>query len=135
MVAPAVRTRAQAGPSGADQVLTSVYDARTNSLRTEGGSSGAGALGSIGLSMPGEFTVSGSPLTSSGTISVGWAQPVTIGHGGTGQSTATAAFSALAPPTAAGGLIYGIGINSYGNLSLGPAGECLQSSGTTLVWA
>lgn len=124
----------QASPSGADQVLTSVYDAKTNALRTEGGS-GNGGIGSVGLSMPGEFTVSGSPLTSSGTISVGWSQPVSIGHGGTGQSTAAGAFSALAPPTAAGGLIFGTGVNTYGNLSIGPAGECLQSSGTGLVWA
>lgn len=122
------------GPTGANQVLTSVYDAKTNALRTEGSGSGGGTVTSVGLSMPSEFGVSGSPVTSSGTLSVDWAQPTSIAHGGTGQTTAAAAFNALAPSTSAGGLIYGTGSNTYGNLSLGPSGQCLQSNGTTLIW-
>src|SRR5579875_1276191 len=59
---------------------------------------------------------------------------LSIANGGTGQSTAAAAFNALAPSTTAGGLIYGTGTNSYGNLPLGTSGQCLQSNGTTLVW-
>jgi hypothetical protein len=47
----------------------------------------------------------------------------------------SAAFNLLSPPTAAGGLIYGIGTNVYGNLPVGPTGDCLESNGTTLAWA
>ncbi len=122
------------GQSGADQVLSAVYDKSSKSIRVSSASGGGGTVTSVGLSMPGEFSVSGSPVTNTGTLSVLWAQPLSIAHGGTGQSTAAGAFNTLAPPTAAGGLIYGTGINTYGNLSLGSSGQCLQSSGTTLVW-
>lgn len=99
--------------SGADQVLTSVYDPSTNSLRVEGGGngstatalqfgtnppitlstsipssgqvlefngtnivgatlSGTGAATSIGLTAPSVFSVSGSPVTGSGTLALGF---------------------------------------------------------------
>ncbi len=127
------QSSSQGGPSGADQILTSIYDSKTNSIRVSGSNNG-GTVSSVGLSMPSEFGVTGSPVTSTGTLMVNWAQPLSIIHGGTGQSSAAAAFNALAPPTSAGGLIYGTGTNIYGNLSLGASGQCLQSNGTTLVW-
>ncbi|MGH9406223.1 MAG: hypothetical protein ACRD3D_10360 [Terriglobia bacterium] len=117
--------------SGADQVLSAVYDPSSNSLRVNGGGTSST---SVGLAMPSTFSVSGSPVTSSGTISVNWAQPVSIANGGTGQTSASAAFNAVAPPTGAGGLIYGTGAGSYGNLTLGASGQCLSSNGLTLVW-
>lgn len=120
--------------TGADQVLSAVYDSTTNSLRVSGGGNGGGTVTNVGLSMPSTFSVSGGPITSSGTFLVNWAQPVGIANGGTGQTNAAAAFNALAPSTVAGGLIYGTGTNSYGNLSLGAAGQCLGSNGTTLLW-
>ncbi|MGH9344679.1 MAG: hypothetical protein ACRD19_13080, partial [Terriglobia bacterium] len=120
--------------SGADQVLSSVYDPSTNTLRVSGAGSGGGTVTNVGLSMPSTFNVTGGPVTSSGTLSVNWAQPVGIANGGTGQASAPSAFNALAPPTAAGGLIYGIGLNSYGNLALGASGQCLGSNGSTLAW-
>ncbi|HLI35499.1 MAG TPA: hypothetical protein VKW70_10670 [Terriglobia bacterium] len=127
------QSSSQGGPSGADQILTSIYDSKTNSIRVSGSNNG-GTVSSVGLSMPSEFGVTGSPVTSTGTLTVNWAQPLSIAHGGTGQSSPSAAFNALAPPTSAGGLIYGTGANVYGNLSLGASGQCLQSNGTTLVW-
>lgn len=120
--------------SGADQVLSSVYDPSTNSIRVSGGGSGGGTVTNVGLSMPSTFSVTGGPVTSSGTLSVNWAQPVGIANGGTGQTSAASAFNALAPPTATGGLIYGTGPNTYGNLAPGSNGQCLGSNGSTLVW-
>ena len=127
------RAQGQAGPSGADQILSAIYDKSTNTIRVSS-ATGGGTVTSVGLSMPSEFSVTGSPITTGGTLSVLWAQPLSIADGGTGQSTAAGAFNALAPPTSSGGLIYGTGANTYGNLLLGSSGQCLQSSGTTLVW-
>ena len=45
-----------------------------------------------------------------------------IANGGTGQATATAGFNALAPATAKGGMLVGIGTNSYGNAAAGTDG-------------
>ena len=44
---------------------------------------------------------------------------VPIANGGTGQTSAGAAFNALAPATAKGGLPAGTGSNAYGNLAVG----------------
>ncbi|MGH9403169.1 MAG: beta strand repeat-containing protein [Terriglobia bacterium] len=131
---PAAKDHKYKIASGADQVLSSVYDSSTNTIRVSGGGSGGGTVTNVGLSMPGTFSVTGGPVTSSGTLSVNWAQPVSIANGGTGQTGALSAFNALAPSTAAGGLIYGTGLNTYGNLSLGSNGQCLGSNGSTIVW-
>lgn len=133
LFATAFTAHGQTGPSGADQILSAVYDKSTKTLRVSSGS-GSGSVTSVGLSMPSEFNVTGSPVTTSGTLSVLWAQPLTVADGGTGQSTAAGAFNALAPPTSPGGLIYGTSANTYGNLLLGSSGQCLQSNGATLVW-
>ncbi len=81
--------------------------------------------------------------TGNGAISAlpAWAQISTadltgtlaIGHGGTGQVTAAAAFNALSPMTNGGDLIYG-GASGVGTrLANGTAGQLLQSNGTTLA--
>jgi hypothetical protein len=59
-----------------------------------------------------------------------------IANGGTGQTTASAAFNALAPATSANGLIYATGTNAYGNLAAGGAGTlCLtETNGGTPTW-
>lgn len=54
-------------------------------------------------------------ITSTGALSL--AQPLAVSVGGTGQTSAAAAFNALAPATAVGGLIVGSGTNSYTNLT------------------
>lgn len=111
---------------------------------------GAGTVNSVALAAPTQFTVTGSPVTDSGTLTLGWgsqqinkflAGPVSgaadvptfrsidladlptidIPHGGTGATTAASAFSALAPATGIGGLIVGTGTNTYGNLGMGTA--------------
>ena len=60
---------------------------------------------------------------------------VAILNGGTGQTTASAAFNALSPVTATGDLILGNGTNSSTRLAIGSNGYLLTSNGTTASWA
>lgn len=63
---------------------------------------------------------------------------VAIANGGTGQTTASAGFNALAPATAKGGVIGGTGANTYGNLAVGTDGFVLTADSTQatgLKWA
>jgi hypothetical protein len=60
---------------------------------------------------------------------------VTIGQGGTGQTTAGAAFNALSPITTTGDLIIGNGTNSATRLAIGASTYVLTSNGTTATWA
>jgi hypothetical protein len=60
---------------------------------------------------------------------------VAIANGGTGQTTASAAFNALSPITTVGDLIIGNGTNSATRLGIGTNGYVLTSNGTTATWA
>lgn len=60
---------------------------------------------------------------------------VAIANGGTGQTTASAAFNALSPITATGDLILGNGVNSATRLAIGANTHVLTSNGTTASWA
>jgi hypothetical protein len=60
---------------------------------------------------------------------------VAIANGGTGQTTASAAFNALSPVTTTGDLILGNGTNSATRLAIGSNGFVLTSNGTTASWA
>ena len=57
-----------------------------------------------------------------------------ISYGGTGQTTASAAFNALSPITTTGDLIIGNGTNSATRLAIGTNGYVLTSNGTTASW-
>jgi hypothetical protein len=57
-----------------------------------------------------------------------------ISGGGTGQTTASAAFNALSPITTTGDLIIGNGTNSATRLAIGTSGYILTSNGTTASW-
>jgi len=59
---------------------------------------------------------------------------VAIANGGTGQTTASAAFNALSPITTTGDLILGNGANSATRLPIGANGYLLTSNGTTASW-
>ncbi len=59
--------------------------------------------------------------------------PMAIAYGGTGQTTAAAAFNALSPMTTGGDLIYGGASGAATRLANGTAGYFLQSNGTTLA--
>lgn len=60
---------------------------------------------------------------------------VAIANGGTGQTTASAAFNALSPVTTTGDLIIGNGTNSATRLPIGANTYVLTSNGTTASWA
>lgn len=57
-----------------------------------------------------------------------------IAGGGTGQTSASAAFNALSPITTTGDLIIGNGTNSATRLAIGTNGYILTSNGTTASW-
>lgn len=79
------------------------------------------------------LTFSGSPITTSGTLTLGGT--LAIANGGTGQTTASSAFNALSPITSVGDLIIGNGTNSATRLGIGTNNYVLTSNGTTAVWA
>lgn len=96
----------------------------------------SGTVTSVAMTVPSFLSVSGSPITSSGTLAVslsGTALPIT--SGGTGQTTASAAFNALSPITSTGDLIVGNGTNSATRLGIGSTGQVLTVSGGTATWA
>lgn len=99
--------------------------------------SGTGTVN--GISLSGTVTSSGS-LTLGGTLSnVSLTSQVTgtlpIANGGTGQTTASAAFNALSPITTTGDLIIGNGANSATRLAIGANTYVLTSNGTTATWS
>jgi len=80
--------------------------------------SGTGTVTSVAMTVPDFLSVTGSPITSSGTLAVslsGTALP--IANGGTGANTANSAFNALAPT------------------QTGNAGKFLTTDGTDTSWA
>ena len=79
------------------------------------------------------LTTSGGPVTTSGTITI--AGTLAIASGGSGQTTASAAFNALSPVTTTGDLILGTGVNTASRLGIGSNGYLLTSNGTTASWA
>ena len=64
----------------------------------------------------------------------GLSATLAIASGGTGQTTASAAFNALSPVTTAGDLILGNGVNSSTRLAIGSNATVLTSNGTTASW-
>jgi hypothetical protein len=82
------------------------------------------SFGSTGLT---PSTATSGAVTVAGTLA--------IGSGGTGQTTAGAAFNALSPITTTGDLILGNGTNSATRLAIGANGYVLTSNGTTASWA
>jgi len=78
------------------------------------------------LSAIGTANVNATQLNGNSTIGTN--------QGGTGQTTVSAAFDALAPTTTQGDLIYR-GASSNGRLALGSNGQCLTSNGSNPIWA
>jgi hypothetical protein len=110
----------------------SIYGATSWVMNTTGTITvGSTALTWAQTSSAGNITVS-APITKSGsTIGLG---TVGISFGGTGQTTASAAFNALSPITTTGDLIIGNGANSATRLGIGTASQVLTSNGTTASW-
>jgi hypothetical protein len=94
--------------------------------------------GPLGTPASGDFT-SGSftwPTFNQNTTgtAAGLSTTLAIGSGGTGQTTASAAFNALSPITTTGDLIIGNGSNSATRLGIGGNNTVLTSNGTTASW-
>ena len=102
-----------------------VYGNGTSALQiTAAGDTGQVLLGNTG-SAPSWGSVPAGSIT--GTLP--------IANGGTGQTTAAAAFNALSPITTTGDLIVGNGTNSATRLGIGSTGQVLTVSGGTTVWS
>ena len=82
----------------------------------------------------GSFTWPTFNQNTTGTAA-GLSATLAIASGGTGQTTAGAAFNALSPITTTGDLILGNGTNSATRLGIGANGYLLTSNGTTASWA
>ncbi len=87
-------------------------------LRTNVNSSG-GTVTSVGLSVPSEFSVSGSPVTVTGSLTFAWTNPVSVPHGGSGAATFTAH-----------GLLLGEGTGAFGVTAVGTNGQLLLGQTT-----
>ena len=101
---------------------TSGYILTSNGTTWVSAPNGGGGAGvsSVGLSAPSIFTVTGSPVTSTGTLTLSYSgSPLPAANGGTGSSST---------PTV-GALVYGNGA-SYSLLAPGTAGTTLISNGT-----
>jgi len=101
------------GTSGA-----ATFNGTTLNIPNYASGGGSGTVTSVGISAPAFLSVGGSPVISSGTLALtysGTALPVA--NGGTGQTSATAAFDALAPT------------------QTGNSGKYLTTNGSTTSWA
>jgi hypothetical protein len=66
-------------------------------------------------------------------LTLGWTGQLSIARGGTGQTTAAAAFNTLSPLTTEGDLLY-YQSSMNNRLGIGTNGQCLTSNGTDPVW-
>lgn len=104
--------------------------------QTINSSNPGGTVTSVAATVPSFLSISGSPITSSGTLAISYSgTALPVANGGTGQTTASAAFNALSPITSTGDLIIGNGTNSATRLAIGANNYVLTSNGTTAVWA
>lgn len=96
---------------------------------------GTGTVTSVALTVPTFLSVSGSPITTSGTLAVslsGTALPIL--NGGTGATTAAAAYNNLSPMTTTGDIEYESGTNTAARLPIGSSGQVLTVSGGLPSW-
>ena len=100
------------------------------SVLVNGGALGIPASGDFST---GSFTWPTFNQNTTGTAA-GLSATLAIGSGGTGQTTASAAFNALSPITTTGDLIIGNGTNSATRLGIGANNTVLTSNGTTASW-
>ena len=103
--------------------------------QTINSSNPGGTVTSVAATVPSFLSITGSPITSSGTLAISYSgTALPIANGGTGQTTASAAFNALSPITTTGDLIIGNGTNNATRLAIGTNGYILTSNGTTASW-
>lgn len=116
------------GNQGAGKVLTSNAIGMATWTTPSSGSVSSVDIsgGTTGL------TFSGGPITTAGTFTT--SGTLAIANGGTGQTTANAAFNALSPNTTRGDItVRNATVNA--RLALGAAGTILRSDGTDLAYS
>jgi hypothetical protein len=120
-------------PSNASWSTNTLSWSGTISGTTWNGATIGTYYGGTGLSGSSPFTAANNAIysTSSSALTAG---TLPIAAGGTGQTTASAAFNALSPITSTGDLIIGNGTNSATRLGIGSSGYVLTSNGTTATW-
>ena len=96
--------------------------------------SGGGSVTSVALSMPSGFSVSGSPVTGSGTLAVTTALSGILKGTGTGFTTATSGTD-YAPATSGSAILYGNGLGGFSSVTIGSgvsfAGGTLSATGVS----
>jgi hypothetical protein len=102
----------------------------SGSVLVNGGALGTPASGDFSS---GTFTWPTFNQNTTGTAA-GLSATLAIASGGTGQTTASAAFNALSPITSTGDLIIGNGTNSATRLAIGANNTVLTSNGSTASW-
>ena len=119
--------------AGTGLTLAGTVFSITNTGVTAATYGSASSVPAIAINAQGQATgVTDTPIAIAGSqITSG---SVAIGRGGTGQTTASAAFNALSPITSTGDLIIGNGTNSATRLAIGTNGYLLTSNGTTASW-
>ena len=127
-ITPAVGSITGLGTGVATALAINVGSA--GSVLVNGGALGTPASGDFSS---GTFTWPTFNQNTTGTAA-GLSATLAIGSGGTGQTTASAAFNALSPITTTGDLIIGNGTNSATRLAIGANNTVLTSNGSTASW-
>ena len=84
--------------------LGTMAEQNANNVNITGGSitgvSGLGTVTSVAATVPSVLSITGSPITSSGTLAIGYSgTALPVANGGTGATTAAEAFADLTPLT------------------------------------
>ena len=118
------------GSGGTNTTATATANGVTYGTGTAYAFTAAGTTGQVLIA-----TTSSAPSWGQVSLTAGVTGTLPIANGGTGQTTASAAFNALSPVTSTGDLIIGNGTNSATRLGIGANGYVLTSNGTTASWA
>lgn len=113
--------------------ITIAADGRITSasnVAVTGGSSGT--VTSVGLSLPGEFNVSGSPVVNSGVLSATWNAQAANQYFGTGATSGVPSFQTLpTPSTSTSGTVTSVGLVMPSEFSV--SGSPVNTVGTFVV--
>lgn len=107
-----------------------------NFLRADGTWNPApGTVTSVGLAAPAIFTVTNSPVTSSGTLTLSYSgSALPIANGGTNATTAAAAYNNLSPMTTTGDIEYEASAGVAARLPIGTSGQVLAVQSGLPAW-
>lgn len=104
------------GSSTSIPVITTNAQGQVTSVTTA--SNPQGTVTSVDLSMPSGFSVSGNPVTASGTLAVTTSLSGIVKGNGTGFTTATSGTD-YAPATSGSSILYGNGAGGFSNVTIG----------------